>query len=502
MTWIGTFTGRNGLTGTLSPSSLSLPANGSASFTLSVDVTGLQVGEWYFGEVTWTEQNGLAPDVHFPVAVKVAGSTDDRMIAKTVDLSGAQNGDILTYSVTVKNYETADTTFDVSDPVPANATFVTGSETGGWTYNSGSNSLNWSGTMPAASYVTEEQNRSGFQSISSTGIPIYTAGDGENACYLVPVDFYYVNKHYGDMILSVNGVVRAGVGPLSLCPPTTNQSFPTNDIFDDWDNLIAPFWTDLDPEAGGQIYYESGVMYNGKPHYVLEWNAVPLKGNTNTTVTVQMWIEKGSDNVWFAYPSGGPLNGPTTPDATIGGEDETGAMGANYYYNGTGTMPDGSVDVWVGLKPSTKTFGYQATVNANANENVINEASVTAGGATTNDAMALTRVCDNTVTAADGRIQTPGDKYVGMDWSQDGDIYVTYQLWRSETPYFTPGDASSILVWEGHDFSAIDYDSDIAYKTPGVNYYYQLRTLNCTQTASADDQQAGEFDFALVPGSN
>jgi uncharacterized repeat protein (TIGR01451 family) len=500
MTWTGTFTGKNGLSGTLSTTSLNVPANGSASFSLTMDVTGLQVGEWYFGEVKWTENSGLAPDAHFPVAVKVAGSTDDRMITKSVNTSGAATNDTLTYSVTIKNYATSAKTFDLNDPVPAGAAYVSGSETGGWSYSNGA--LSWKGSMDAATYVTEEQNRTGFQSIKDTGIGIYDAGDGENTCYLVPVDFYYVNKHYGDMILSVNGVVRAGTGPNSFCPPTGNQSFPTNDVIDDWDNLIAPFWTDLDPEAGGQMYYESGVMYNGKPHYVLEWNNIPLKDHNDTTVTAQMWIEKGSDNVWFAYPSGGPLNGPTTPNATIGGEDETGTIGANYYYNGNGTMPDGTVDVWVGLKPDVKEFAYQATVNASAGENVINEAEVTVD-ATTNDAHALTHVCGDNVTATDSDISFAGyKKFTMFDWTNSGDIYKSYQLWRSETPYFTPGDTGSTLVWEGKDFSTIDYDSDLAISHPDTNYYYQLRTLNCTESASADDNQSAEFDFSLIPGAN
>jgi len=502
MSWTGIFTGTNGLTGTLSPSTLNVPANGSASFSLTVDVTGLQVGEWYFGEVMWTEDNGLAPNAHFPVAVRVASTTDEWMIVKTVNETGAVNGDTLDYSVTIKNYATSNKNFNLTDQVPDNATYVNGSATGGWTYDNGTRMLSWSGTMNAATYVTEEQNRSGFQSIKDTGISIYEAGDGENTCYLVPVDFYYVNEHYGDMIMSTNGVVRAGVGPFQVCPPTSNQQFPKNDIVDDWDNLIAPFWTDLDPEAGGQMYYESGVMYNGKPHYVLEWNAIPLKNHTDTTATFQMWIEKGSDNVWFAYPSGGPLNGSTIPNATIGGEDKTGTMGANYYYNGTGTMPDGSVDVWVGLKPETKTFGYQATVNAVADDNVINEAKVTVD-TTTNSARTVTHVCDNSITAADASIAfSASRKYTQFDWSTTGNIYASYQLWRSETPYFTPGDSTSTLVWEGHDFSTIDYDSDLAIGTPDTNYFYQLRTLNCTGTASADDNQSAEFDFALVPGSN
>jgi len=502
MTWNGVFQGENGLSGNLSTATLALPANSATSFSLSVDVTGLVPGEWYFGEVTWTEANGLAPDAHFPVAVKVAESTNDRMIVKTVNTSGASTGDTLSYSVTIKNYETTAKNFSLTDPIPAGATFISGSESGGWSYDGGANALSWSGSMNAAQYVTEEQNRSGFQSIKDTGIGIYSTGDGENSCYLVPVDFYYVNKHYGNMILSTNGVVRAGVGQYQACPPTTNQNFPKHDIINDWDNLIAPFWTDLDPEAGGQIYYESGVMYNGKPHYVMEWNAIPLKDHNDTTVTVQMWIEKGGDNVWFSYPSGGPLNGSTVPDATIGGEDDTGTIGATYYYNGSGTMPNGTVDVWVGLKPSTKTFGYQASVSAGAGNNIINEATVTVD-TTTNNAMALTHVCDANVTAADTDIAFVGNqKYTGFDWTADGNIYVSYQLWRSESPYFAPGDASSTMIWEGHDFSTIDYDSDFAIKDPDTNYYYQLRTLNCTGTASADDNQEAEFDFGLAPGSN
>lgn len=172
-----------------------------------------------------------------------------------------------------------------------------------------------------------------------------------------------------------------------------------------------------------------------------------------------------------------------------------------YYYNGAGTMPDGSVDVWVGLKPEVKEFTYQATANANAGENIINEASVTVDS-DTNTAKALTHVCDGNVTAADAAIDVAGDKFTQLDWSATGDIYADYQLWRSATPYFTPGDANSTMIWEGKAFSAIDYDSDSAWKIPDTNYYYQLRTLDCTGAVSADDNQEGEFDFSLIPGSN
>ena len=70
MTWNGTFTGFDGLAGTLALASFSLAPNASQSFSLAIaDVTGLQPGQWYFGQVLWQEAGGMAPDAHFPVAV-------------------------------------------------------------------------------------------------------------------------------------------------------------------------------------------------------------------------------------------------------------------------------------------------------------------------------------------------------------------------------------------------------------------------------------------------
>ncbi len=503
MTWTGVFTGTNGLQGSLSTTTLNLPANGSASFSLNVDVTGLQGGQWYFGEVTWTENSGLAPNAHFPVAVKVIDSTNDRMIQKAADPTGANNGDTITYNVAISNTEPSDRSFTLNDPVPANATYVNGSETGGWTYDSGTNAFNWTGTLPAAQFVVEERNLSGYHSMADEGVGTFDPpSDLDTGCWVIGgMDFWYLGTHYDKITFGVNGAVRPG-GSSLLCPPNSNDPMPTsNGIISDYDNLIAPFWTDLDFTNGGAWYAVGGVTYNGKSHTVFEWEDVPVKGSSYTA-TFQIWIEDGGDNIWFSYPTNGPVgDASATPNATIGAENEDGSEGVQYYYNGAGTMPDGSVDVWVGLKPEVKEFTYQATANANAGENIINEASVTVDS-DTNTAKALTHVCDGNVTAADAAIDVAGDKFTQLDWSAWGDIYADYQLWRSATPYFTPGDANSTMIWEGKAFSAIDYDSDSAWKIPDTNYYYQLRTLDCTGAVSADDNQEGEFDFSLIPGSN
>lgn len=506
MSWEGTFTGFNGLAGTLSPTNFNLAGGASQSFSLTInDVTGLTPGQWYFGEVMWHETNSLAPDAHFPVAVKVANTTDSTVVTKTATPTGVAPGGTVQFDVTIQNKATSARTFSVTDPVPANATYVSGSATGGWSYNGGTNTLSGNINLSAATFTWVEKTLSGYQSLAAEGIPPWdlTGLNLDTGCFSIGgMDFYYLGDYYTDGIITVNGLFRAGIPTIPLCPSNTNQNIPSNDPLDVNDNVIAPFWADLDL-TGGNLY-GAIILWNGAAHTVIEWENVKFK-QTNQLISFQLWIQDGTDNIWFSYPPGfDAALGTTTPTATVGAENLAATQAAKYYYRGssgspTGTIPTGAVDVWVGLNPSTQVLSYQATASGPANSNMLNEATVTVSS-TTNTAWANARIC-GAATATPTGIGIVSWNYANLDWSAGGSPFNTYQVWRSLSPYFTPGGGGTTQLYDGKAFSYLDMVDGPTVGDPAVNHFYVLRTANCTDTSTADSAPVGEFDFSLVPGT-
>jgi uncharacterized repeat protein (TIGR01451 family) len=501
MTWNGQFTGKDGLVGALTVPSFTINPGATQQLGINItDVSGLTPGQWYFGHVVYTEAANNAPQFHMPVAIKVAGSTDASVIEKTVTPTGAATGGQMTYSVTVKNKVKSARTFSVSDVVPGGSTYVANSATGGWTYSSGTNTLSGNVNLGAAAFVWREKNLSGYQPMAGNVPPADLTGIAlDNDCFtLGGMDFYYLDTHYTDILISMNGVVRAGIPATGICPLATPNTLPTNDPFDFQENLLAPFWADLDL-TGGNMYLVLTIL-NGKPHTVIEWENIRLKA-TNQRFSFQVWFEDGTDNIWVAYPAGfNTMIGTATPTATIGAENLAGTEGVQYYrYSGSGSasgkVPDGTADVWVGLEATTATLGFQATATAAANSNITNEASTTVSS-TTNTAWANTRICGPaTMTQPTTSIQ--GRFFTLTSWP--GSMHDSYELWRSTSPFVAPGGPGSTLVYSGKASSFVDLPAPTV-GNPGTNYFYVLRTLNCAGSSTADSGGVAEFDFALTEG--
>jgi hypothetical protein len=104
------------------------------------------------------------------------------------------------------------------------------------------------------------------------------------------------------------------------------------------DFLIAPFWDDLDPSAGGSIRYLSGGSSPNR-YWVVEWNQVPRRRDLATRMTFQVMLYE-SGNIKFQY---GTSSGPQADgrSATIGLEYRNGSKGSQYAYNQVGAVRDG-----------------------------------------------------------------------------------------------------------------------------------------------------------------
>lgn len=505
MNWQGTFIGQNGLLGTLTVPSFTINGGATQQFGVNIpDVSGLTAGNWYFGTVVYHETGNLAPDAHFPVAIKVSGSSDSTMIEKTANPAGTGPNTQITYSVVLKNTVKSSRSFSVTDVVPAGTTYVANSATGGWTYNSGNNTLSGNVSVAAATFVWREKNLSGFDEMAGQ-VPAANLGSTnlDTGCFsLGTMDYYYLGTHYTDMMISVNGVARAGVpsGFSVPCPSNTPQNIPSPDSnrYHSNDNVLAPFWADLDL-TGGSMYLVSTSL-NGKAHSVIEWSNAKVKA-TGQRVSFQLWIEDGTDNIWFSYPTNfNSTVGSATPTATIGAENSDGTEAAKYYYYGgsgsaTGKVPDGTVDVWVGLEPATATLGFKTTAGATVPATVVNEASTTVSS-TTNKAWASTRIC-GVATVTSPVISIQAANYTLISWA--GSPWDSYQLYRSTSPYVAVGGQGSTLIYSGRNSSFVDAAAPVV-GDPATNYFYNLRTMNCSGNSSADSAGVGGFSFALLPG--
>ena len=74
---------------------------------------------------------------------------------------------------------------------------------------------------------------------------------------------------------------------------------------------------------------------------------MPRFGDSSSRFSFQVWIQTGSDNIWYTY---GPSSGDTT-DATVGAENSDGTIGDTYYFEGTGSLPWGNTDLAVSSVP-------------------------------------------------------------------------------------------------------------------------------------------------------
>ncbi|MFV9504729.1 MAG: hypothetical protein AB4911_09210 [Oscillochloridaceae bacterium umkhey_bin13] len=126
-------------------------------------------------------------------------------------------------------------------------------------------------------------------------------------------------------------------------------------------NVLAPFWTDLDPGRGGAL--RVGILSSGPNRWlILDWQNVREWSSTRTA-SFQIWIGlNGVEDISYTY-------GPRTSNGdggflTVGVENVFGNQGQSYYADGVGILPMTGDQLRVtsvpGTPGETRTIGFQA----------------------------------------------------------------------------------------------------------------------------------------------
>lgn len=197
---------------------------------------------------------------------------------------------------------------------------------------------------PSVSIAADpEGSPAGFLPLADLGVAAEAPyGDETIVNYTVP-DFVYAGQTYNRIGVVSNGYAVVGGGEGS------DVEFINTDLPDPSqpNNVLAPFWTDLNPENGGDIFI--GVLRGGDLRWlVIEWSAIQNFGDGEAN-SFQIWIGlNGEQDVTFTY---GDVSDGDGGFLTVGAENDSGTSGATTYFDGAGTAPAAGDELRVGAIP-------------------------------------------------------------------------------------------------------------------------------------------------------
>lgn len=300
---------------------------------------------------------------------------DESRLEKMVDAHQALPGDTAHYTILLVNDAPQTTEFIVRDSLPENATYKTGSATGGLVYVEEKHELLGTIELQAEGMSIVPDTLYGYLSLPNLEVdppfvprpcPIDNCDDA--AVALSGFDFYFYGQPVSDLIWSTNGYLQVGTQISNLT--STHQNLPDPEAPN---HLIAPLWTDLDLEScssgsSDMGWYREYVTDGTYDYYVFEWKEAALKSDPETCFSFQVWIKRGSDEIWFTY---GPQTGPVET-ASVGIENIDGSAGYSYYFNGDGSAPVEGSSLKVVRNESQAILEYDLLIDADIGENLIN----------------------------------------------------------------------------------------------------------------------------------
>jgi Subtilase family/Fibronectin type-III domain/PA domain len=315
------------------PDTIVLNRGETAEITVTINATSLTNGQ-YFGQITLDPNKPGYNAVVLPVAFRKGQGQNSLVHSCT--------------PTTIPVGSSSDCVVEAQNlsPVPAQASLdVSGPQSGQLTIQNvsapgvpkgpGGNGFTWSGTLTPALPPTIDSlvvpaappAPSPYLPLSLFGIaPIAGMTDDALVNFTVPA-FRFGAETYSQLAVTSNGYVVVGGGTgqdLSFRPQTfPNVARPNN--------VLAPYWTDLNPPAGPA---GSGVriatLTDGVDTWiVVDWDRVPVFSG-NALRSFEMWIRIGTtEDITFVY--GGNM-GPGDPEGlNTGAENRTGTSGRNLF---------------------------------------------------------------------------------------------------------------------------------------------------------------------------
>lgn len=191
-----------------------------------------------------------------------------------------------------------------------------------------------------------------YFSMSDFGVSVIDCGTGCDDTYVVHTlsqAVEYDGISYNELYVSSNGLVSfassASITSLSIAE-LPNAGEPLG--------VIAPIWTDLNLDGTSATDSGNGNLYisdfdlksvygcsSCSDYLIVEWKEAAAYSNPDLLFNVQLWIEKGTSNIYYVYGENPDL--ASLPYVSVGAENIDGTVGSSIGFWSssqlTGTLP-------------------------------------------------------------------------------------------------------------------------------------------------------------------
>lgn len=313
---------------TVSPSRFTVRAGKSVNLKITISSTA-PTGQ-YFGEIKLVPAAAGLPALHLPVGfvprqgdVSLTSSCTPDTVDWLVDVSDC--------TVTAQNKAFADTTVDLSTQTSPNL-LITGASGAKVTspFTVAKKKVPLTGAQPGAPSIGPGELY-GYVPLSQFTTP-RAIGDETIVNYTVP-EFVYNGVKYTRLGVDSNGYLVVGGGTAednNCCNLPDQIPDPARP-----NNILAPFWTDLDGTDAPGIYVTTLALPSGERWLVVEWQ-VNVWGTTSNR-HFQVWIGlNGTQDITFAYDPAALPADPNGQPYLIGAENAPGTGGGQLP---AGTLP-------------------------------------------------------------------------------------------------------------------------------------------------------------------
>jgi uncharacterized repeat protein (TIGR01451 family) len=317
------------------PNTVQVPRNGTATFDITVSAPLVPVGQVRHATLSMKQGNET---LLFPITV-VRGQASV-LLEKECEPTTIAINKTTNCTITLANTGLTPATVKVTDTLPQPLLLVNNSLVGATKQGNG---LVFNGTLPAAEppdvAISAGAAPFGYVPLAAFGVaPIGGFGDESIVNFNVP-QFTYGGMLYDRMGMVSNGYLVVG-GGAGADIQFINQNLPDPARPN---NVLAPFWTDLNPGAGGAL--RVAVLGSGANSWIVfEWTDVPNWSNPAQVNTFQVWVPYATNtgaanqtNITYAY--GPVLSAGDGGFLTVGAENQFGNRGDTLYFDGFGTLP-------------------------------------------------------------------------------------------------------------------------------------------------------------------
>jgi Fibronectin type-III domain len=311
-------TAPTGATISVSPKNFTVAPGASVTLTITISGPGLSTGQ-YFGQIDLDRRNSDV-DLHLPVAFfRTQGDvTLDQTCAPTTIVRPDGSS---TCTVTIANGTTQDTTVTAHTTIDRGLRFT--SVTGATQTDTRNLDLTapLAGGVESTPTVAPGASPAGFIPLSLFGVTPIGIGDEQIVNLNVPA-FEYNDATWDRIGVDSNGYIVVGGGAQADNDPTP-QTFPDPARPN---NVMAPFWTDLDGTGAPGIL--ATVLTDGVNSWiVVEWQ-VNVFGTTSNR-HFQVWLGiNGTQDISYTYDPDALPADPAGLPFNVGAENATGTGGS------------------------------------------------------------------------------------------------------------------------------------------------------------------------------